>query len=180
MGSLTHTGMDYLFFRRKFTWTDEDSLISWYNHLRWSISLYSCQRETNVPTHDTYLKVIHCYWWRDSPLCDFALACANPPAARHDHRHHRRALPGGQVPHLLLCGRQEFHLLRHRLFNVTLSEHSAPKKLDDEACGSGWVDSISAHFECLQETLVLSLLAWPRVKPFLDLQLHSITKYILR
>jgi len=34
MGSLTHTGMDYLFFRRKFTWTDEDSLISWYNHLR--------------------------------------------------------------------------------------------------------------------------------------------------
>ena len=34
LGSLTHTGMDYLYFRRKFTWTDEDSLISWYNHLR--------------------------------------------------------------------------------------------------------------------------------------------------
>ena len=34
MGNLTYTGMDYLFFRRKFNWTDEDSLISWYNHLR--------------------------------------------------------------------------------------------------------------------------------------------------
>ena len=29
--------MDYLYFRKKFTWTDEDSLISWYNHLRWGV-----------------------------------------------------------------------------------------------------------------------------------------------
>ena len=34
LGNLTYTGMDYLYFRRKFTWTDEDSLITWYNHLR--------------------------------------------------------------------------------------------------------------------------------------------------
>ena len=33
---LGFTRMDYLYIRRKFTWTDESSLVTWYTHLRWA------------------------------------------------------------------------------------------------------------------------------------------------
>jgi len=33
-GSLTYTGVDFLYFRRKFNFSDEEELINWYNHLR--------------------------------------------------------------------------------------------------------------------------------------------------
>ena len=92
-------------------------------------------------TYETSLQVIHCYWRRDCPLCGFALACANLPTPRHEHCHHRCALPGDQVPHLLLRCRQEPNLLGHRLLCLTLFKHSTPEKLHDQACWSGWVEN---------------------------------------
>ena len=128
LGSLTHTGMDYLYFRRKFTWTDEDSLISWYNHLRWGFS-------GNQDLQRTF-QVLHCDWRRACPVCGFTFARSQLPPPRHEHRHHRSALPGDQVPHLLLCCRQEPNLLGHRLLYPTTYKHSTPQKLNDQACWS--------------------------------------------
>ena len=99
LGNLTYTGMDYLYFRRKFTWTDEDSLITWYNHLRW-------RRVACVWwTQSVFSKVLHCHWWRDCPLRDLALACSFSPASWSEHCYHRRPVSSMKPFHLM----QSFH-----------------------------------------------------------------------
>ena len=94
LGNLTYTGMDYLYFRRKFTWTDEDSLITWYNHLRWR--RVACVWWTQY----VFSKVLHRHWWRDCPLRDLALACSFSPASWSEHRYHRRPVSSMKNYHL--------------------------------------------------------------------------------
>ena len=155
--------MDYLYFRKKFTWTDEDSLISWYNHLRWGVlheqqfqvsyekvgqgSLRSYTAIGDVVALFVVLPIFVRYvQLHDMSIAVFAVlfqvivkAILRPEYhAALEHKisrllHHP---PGGQVVDLLLCGGQERDL-RHRHLCHLQPQHAVPEEPDDKTRWSG-------------------------------------------
>ena len=155
--------MDYLYFRKKFTWTDEDSLISWYNHLRWRVlhkqqfqvsyekvgqgSLRSYTAIGDVVALFVVLPIFVRYvQLHDMSIAVFAVlfqvivkAILRPEyyaALELKISRPLRYPAGGQVVDLLLCGGQERDL-RHRHLCHLQPQHAVPEEPDDKTRWSG-------------------------------------------
>ena len=161
--------MDYLYFRKKFTWIDEDSLISWYNHLRWRV-LHKQQLVRSVMKRDDQgflrsytaigdvvaLFVVLPIFVRYVQLHDMSIAVfavlfqvifktiLRPEyhaALEHKISRPLRYPAGGQVVDLLLCGGQERDL-RHRHLCHLQPQHAVPEEPDDKTRWSRWVGMV--------------------------------------